>query len=92
MINEERKIQDFGKNIMEKVHNYEKEIKAINTSEDMKILVRKMFCDTDISDIDFSDFIYQDIIPRLKELSIKIYDYDDETNESGFETILKENY
>ena len=92
MINEERKIQDFGKNIMEKVHNYEKEIKAINTSEDMKILVRKMFCDTDISDIDFSDLIYQDIIPRLKELSIKIYDYNDKTDESGFETILKENY
>ena len=92
MINEERKMQDFGKNTMEKVHNYEKEIKAINTSEDMKKLVRKMFCDTDISDIDFSDFIYQDIIPRLKELGIKIYDYNDKTNESGFEIILKENY
>lgn len=71
----------------------EKEIKAIKTSEDMKILVRKMFKDTkNISDIDLSDLVYQYVIPQLKELGISIPSYNEKTNESGYEIILKENY
>lgn len=72
--------------------NYNEIIKNIENKEDMKKLVNKMFKDEDLSDVGFSDFIYEDIIPKLREFGVNIESYNEETNESGFEVILKENY
>jgi len=69
------------------------EKRRINTKNDIKELVRAMYKDVDnISDGDLNDFIYESIIPRLKELGVNIAIYNEKTNESGYEIILKENY
>ena len=75
-----------------RINLYEKQIKNIKDKEDMKKLVNELFCDDDLADNDFSDLIYQNIIPRLKELGIDIKTYDETTDESGYEKIIKESY
>ena len=57
----------------------------------MKILVREMFENEDINDIDFNDLIYDYVIPRLKDLGVNM-DYNEETAETNYERVMRENY
>ena len=57
----------------------------------MKILVREMFENTDINDIDFNDLIYDYVIPRLKDFGVNM-DYNEETAETNYERVMRENY
>jgi len=76
---------------MNKIKYYEDLIKNAKDKEEIKKIVRLLFKDVDnIDDITFSEFIYQDIIPKLKEFNI-FWDYDID-NKIDYEEILKENY
>lgn len=67
------------------------EIGKINNTNDMKALVRKIFKDLNIDDIDFNDLIYDYVIPKLKQLGVNM-DYDWENDETNYERVMKENY
>ena len=79
------------KNILKIINEYEGKINGINNSRDMKILVREMFENTDINDIDFNDLIYDYVIPRLRDLGVNM-DYNEETAETNYERVMRENY
>ena len=79
------------KNILKIINEYEEKINGINNSHDMKMLVREMFKNEDIDDIDFNDLIYDYVIPRLKNLGVNM-DYNEETAETNYERVMKENY
>ena len=81
----------MGKNILKIINEYEEKINGINNSHDMKMLVREMFKNEDINDIDFNDLIYDYVIPRLKDLGVNM-DYNEETAETNYERVMKENY
>lgn len=71
-----------------KIKLFEHKIKYVKTKEEMKKVVRELFSTTEIEDIDFSEFIYQDVIPRLEELGVVF----DRENEIDYERVLKEEY
>lgn len=76
---------------MNKIKYYEDLIKNAKDKEEIKKIVRLLFKDiNNIDDITFNEFIYQDIIPKLKEFNI-FWDYDID-NKIDYEEILKENY
>ena len=79
------------KNILKIINEYERRINGINNSRDMKILVREMFENEDINDIDFKDLIYDYVIPRLRDLGVNM-DYNEETAETNYERVMRENY
>ena len=79
------------KNILKIINEYEEKINGINNSHDMKMLVREMFKNEDIDDIDFNDLIYDYVIPRLKDLGVNM-DYNEETAETNYERVMRENY
>lgn len=79
------------KNILKIINEYEEKINGINNSHDMKMLVREMFKNEDINDIDFNDLIYDYVIPRLKDLGVNM-DYNEETAETNYERVMRENY
>ncbi len=79
------------KNILKIINEYEGKINGINNSHDMKILVREMFKNEDINDIDFNDLIYDYVIPRLRDLGVNM-DYNEETAETNYERVMRENY
>lgn len=70
------------------IEKFEKKIKNVKTKEEMKKVVRELFSTTEIEDVDFSEFIYQDVIPRLEELGVVF----DRENEIDYERVLKEEY
>lgn len=71
-----------------KIKLFEHKIKYVKTKEEMKKVVRELFSTTEIDDIDFSEFIYQDVIPKLEELGVVF----DRENEIDYERVLKEEY
>jgi len=76
---------------MNKIKYYEDLIKNAKDKEEIKKIIRLLFKDIEnIDDITFNEFIYQDIIPKLKEFNI-FWDYDID-NKIDYEEILKENY
>ncbi|MCI6457243.1 MAG: hypothetical protein MSA56_06035 [Clostridium sp.] len=79
------------KNILKIINEYEEKINGINNSHDMKMLVREIFKNEDIDDIDFNDLIYDYVIPRLKNLGVNM-DYNEETAETNYERVMRENY
>jgi hypothetical protein len=70
------------------IEKFEKKIKNVKTKEEMKKVVRELFSTTEIEDVDFSEFIYQDVIPKLEELGVVF----DRENEIDYERVLKEEY
>lgn len=70
------------------IEMFEKKIKTVKTKEEMKKVVRELFSTTEIEDVDFSEFIYQDVIPKLEELGVVF----DRENEIDYERVLKEEY
>lgn len=70
------------------IEKFEKKIKNVKTKEEMKKVVRELFSTTEIEDVDFSEFIYQDVVPRLEELGVVF----DRENEIDYERVLKEEY
>lgn len=70
------------------IEMFEKKIKNVKTKEEMKKVVRELFSTTEIEDVDFSEFIYQDVIPKLEELGVVF----DRENEIDYERVLKEEY
>lgn len=79
------------KNILKIINEYERRINGINNSRDMKILVREMFKNEDINDIDFNDLIYDYVIPKLADLGVNM-EYNEETAETNYERVMRENY
>lgn len=73
------------------INEYEGKINGINNSRDMKLLVREMFKNEDINDIDFDELIYNNVIPRLKDLGVNM-DYNEEIDETNYERVMRENY
>ena len=71
-----------------KIKLFEHKIKYAKTKEEMKKVVRELFSTTEIEDVDFSEFIYQDVIPKLEELGVVF----DRENEIDYERVLKEEY
>ena len=71
-----------------KIKLFEHKIKYVKTKEEMKKVVRELFSTTEIEDVDFSEFIYQDVIPKLEELGVVF----DRENEIDYERVLKEEY
>jgi hypothetical protein len=78
--------------MLEYLLKYETLINTSKNKEEIKNLVQKLFMDDNISDIDFNEIIYECVVPKLKDLGIEIPMYNEETNESCFETILREKY
>ena len=70
------------------INKYEDKINNINNATDMKILIREMFKDSELSDIGFNDLIYDNVIPRLKQLGFSL----DFEKENCYEIVLKEEY
>ena len=70
------------------IEKYEKKIRLCSNKEKMKDIVREMFKCLEISDIDFNDIVYMDIIPRLEELGVV---FDRESN-IDYEIVMKEEY
>lgn len=71
-----------------KIKLFEHKIKYVKTKEEMKKVVRELFSTTEIEDVTFSEFIYQDVIPKLEELGVVF----DRENEIDYERVLKEEY
>ena len=70
------------------IKKYKDLIKNAKNKEEIKEIVKKLFKDTkNINDITFNEFIYQNIIPKLKEFNV-IFQED----KINYEEILKENY
>ena len=77
--------------MIEYLKKYENMICNCKDKEEMKKIVRTIFKDNNINDIDFNDLIYDNVIPKLKELGVNV-EYDEETSETNYERIMKENY
>lgn len=77
---------------MEIVNSYVNEIKNAKNKNEIKNIVRVMFKNNNLSDTDFTDIINEDIYLKLQQLGVKIPMFNDNTCESFFEVILKENY
>lgn len=69
--------------MLEYLKKYEDIIYNCNDKEEMKKIVKNMYMDNNISDFDFNDLIYENVIPRLKCLDLREYSY---------ENVIKENY
>lgn len=67
--------------------DYSNDIKRTRNKEDVKKIVRLFFNDSRIEDVDFNDFIYKDVIPKLKELGVTFSE-----DVIDYEEVLKENY
>lgn len=78
-------------NYMTYVERYEQKINLITSATEMKQLVREMHQDDTLTDIDFDDLIYDDVIPKLEELGINM-EYDEKHKETNYERVLEENY
>ena len=65
---------------------YEELIKNISNKEEMKELVRIMFKNLELEDLDFNDLIYMDVIPKLEELGVVF----DREKDIDYETYFKE--
>lgn len=76
---------------MEKIKKYTKTIQKAKTKEDVKKIVNELFHDLTIDDIDFNEIIYNDVIPKLKKIGVNM-DYNEETSETNYERVIKENY
>ena len=74
--------------MLEYLKHYEDIIANVNNKEDMKKIVRKLFKDDNVNDIDFADIIYENVIPKLKKLGVVF----DRENEIDYEIVLKEEY
>lgn len=74
-----------------RIEKYIAEIDLIDNKEDIKIIVRKMFEDIELDDIDFNEIIYDYIIPKLKKMGVDM-NYNEESKETNYERIIKENY
>lgn len=77
------------KEIIEILNNYEIEIYKAKNTDEIKKIVRKLYSDMRIDDIDFSDFIYDVVITRLNS-DFKI-DLEKNSN-TNYENVMLENY
>jgi len=73
------------------IDNYVKRIKNITTKEQADSLVSEMFKNIELDDIDFNDIIYDNVIPKLKELGYDM-SYNEETKETNYEKVMKGDY
>lgn len=78
--------------MLEYLVKYEALINTSETKEEISKLVEKMFLDNNINDRDFHDMLETVVYPKLIELGCDIPPYNEETNGSLIETILKEHY
>lgn len=78
-------------NYMTQIELYEQKINLITSANEMKQLVREMRQDDDLTDDDFDDLIYDDVISRLEELGVDM-EYDEKHKDINYERVLEENY
>lgn len=72
-------------------YNYIKDINLCMNKEDMKIIVRDMFNDIELDDIDFNDIMYDYVIPKLKKLGCDM-EYNEETDTTNYQKVMEELY
>lgn len=77
--------------MLEYLKKYEDIIYNCKDKEEIKKIVRTMFKDDNINDIDFNDLIYDNVIPKLTEIGVNM-EYNEELSETNYERIMKENY
>ena len=73
------------------MNDYLKQINVAKDKEEIKKIVRVMFKDIELDDIDFNDIIYDFVIPKLKMFGVDM-EYNEETRETNYERIMRENY
>ena len=71
--------------------NYVIMIENTKDKEDIKKVVRLMFSDNGLDDIDFNEIIYDFVIPKLKVLGCDM-GYDEKTSTTNYEKVIKEMY
>lgn len=71
--------------------NYIIMIENAKDKEDIKKIVRLMFSDDTLDDIDFNDIIYVDVIPKLKVFGCDM-EYDEKTSTTNYEKVMREMY
>lgn len=71
--------------------NYTIMIENTKDKEDIKKIVRLMFSDDNLDDIDFNEIIYDFVIPKLKNFGCNM-EYDFENNTTNYEKIMGEMY
>lgn len=77
------------KEIIEILNNYEIEIYKAKNTDEIKKIVRKLYSDMRIDDIDFSDFIYDVVITRLNsDFKIDL----EKNGNTNYENVMLENY
>lgn len=77
--------------MLEILNKYINNINNCNNKEDMKIIVRNMFRDIELDDIDFNDIIYDYVIPKLKKLGCDMT-YNETYDITNYEKVMKELY
>lgn len=75
----------------EQLKDYLKNHNNIFNKEELKEIVRIIYNNESFNDMEFNDIIYDYIIPKLKDLGADM-EYNEETQETNFERIMKENY
>lgn len=75
----------------EQLKDYLKNHNNIFNKEELKEIVRIIYNNENFNDMEFNDIIYDYIIPKLKDLGVDM-EYNEETQETNFERIMKENY
>ena len=71
--------------------NYIIMISNTTNKEDIKKIVRLMFSDNTLDDIDFNEIIYNFVIPKLKVFGCDM-SYDEKTNTTNYEKVMREMY
>ena len=76
-------------NILDILNDYENKVNNAKNTKEIKDIVRELYKDLRIDDIDFSDFIYDVVITRLtKDFNVDL----EKNNNTNYENVMMENY
>lgn len=91
-INDCKNLIKIQENSLQYIQKCEQKIKNAKTTDKMKEIVKEMYKNDALSDIDFSDIIYNNVIPKLCKLGVEIPIYIEETSETAFDLVIQEKY
>lgn len=74
--------------MLDLIKKYEKIIDSCKNTKEIKKIVRKLYKDIEIDDIDFSDIIYDSVIPKLESWGCDL----EKDNNTNYENVMLENY
>ena len=91
-INDCKNLIKIQENCLKYIQKCEQKIKNAKTTDKIKEIVKEMYKNDALSDIDFSDIIYNSVIPKIHKLGIEIPMYNEETSETAFDLVIQEKY